>query len=122
MYLGYPYRYDATGRTAKAAEEVHVRDLIEQVLFTAPGERVMRPDFGSGVYQLVFAPNSPQLAGAVQMLVQGALQKWLSDVATMLDVQVEAAESELRVVIAYELRRDGRRVVETFVRPVTGAP
>lgn len=122
MYLAYPYTYDSTGRTAAAVEDTYVRDLIEQVLFTAPGERVMRPDLGSGIYQLLFAPNSEQLSGAVQMLVQGALQKWLGDVLTVLNLQVQSADSELRVVIEYELRRDRRRVVETLSHPVPGAP
>ncbi len=52
--LDFPYRISATGRSATTGDADHVRDLIEQVLFTAPGERVMRPDFGSGLLALVF--------------------------------------------------------------------
>ena len=122
MQLAYPYGFDRGGLTASTDEATHVRDLIEQVLFTAPGERVMRPDFGSGVGQLVFAPNSVELAGATQMLVQGALQKWLSEVITAVVVQVESAEAELRVTIQYELRRDGRVITETFVRSGGAGP
>jgi hypothetical protein len=120
MPLAYPYGYDRSGLTATTGEATHVRDLIEQVLFTAPGERVMRPDFGSGVAQLVFALNSAELAGATQMLVQGALQKWLGEVITALAVRVEAIEAELRVTVQYEIRRDGRVITETFVRASGG--
>jgi phage baseplate assembly protein W len=116
MQLAYPYGFDRAGLTAAADDVAHVRDLIEQVLFTAPGERVMRPDFGSGVAQLVFAGNSVELAGATQMLVQGALQKWLGDVVTVLGVRVEAVDAELRITVQYERRRDGTLVSESFVR------
>jgi phage baseplate assembly protein W len=69
--LRFPYQFDGRGRSAEAEEEAYIRGLVEQVLFTAPGERVMRPEFGSGLMQLVFAPNSPELAATTQFLVQG---------------------------------------------------
>lgn len=116
MNLAYPYSFDRSGRTSTTDDETHVRNLIEQVLFTAPGERVMRPDFGSGVAQLVFALNSPEVAGATQMLVQSALQKWLGEVIAVLDVRVESVDAELRVTIQYQRVRDGHLVTETFAR------
>ena len=79
MDIDFPFHFDGRGRTAEAATDEHVRDLIEQVLFTSPGERVNRPTFGSGLMQLVFAPNSDELATATQFLVQAALQQWLGD-------------------------------------------
>src|SRR5688572_2846201 len=69
MNLRFPYQFDGRGRTADADEATWIRGLVEQVLFTSPGERVMRPDFGSGLMQLVFAPNSPELAATTQFLV-----------------------------------------------------
>ena len=85
MQINYPWQTDRRGRTAQAdSDDAHIRQLIEQVLFTAPGERVNRPSFGSGLMQLVFAPNSPELATATKFLVQGALQQWLGDL-----IQVE---------------------------------
>ena len=75
--VDFPYRIDGRGRTATTSEDDHLRDLIEQVLFTAPGERVNRPTFGSGLLRLVFAPNGDALAAATQMTVQGNLQQWL---------------------------------------------
>lgn len=104
MNLATPYRFDHRGRSAELDHDRYVRSLIEAVLFTAPGERVMRPDFGSGVAQLVFAPNSPQLAGATQMLVQAALVQALADWISVREVRVEAADNVLRVFVAYSLR------------------
>jgi phage baseplate assembly protein W len=95
-----------------------VRELIEVVLFTAPGERVMRPDFGSGTAQLVFAPNSPELAGTTQMLVQAALHRWLSELITVHEVRVDAEDATLRVQVAWSLRGDSQVRVEQFSRGV----
>jgi len=71
-YFDFPYHVDGRGRTAETGEDDHIRDLIHQVLFTSPGERVNRPDFGCGVAQLVFQPNSDTLAAATQFLILGA--------------------------------------------------
>lgn len=116
MNVCYPYRFDGRGRTAEAGEEAWIRGLIEQVLFTAPGERVMRPDFGSGLMQLVFAPNSPELAAATQLLVHGALQQWLGNLVTLQGVEVEAEESTLRVTVRYVIRRSQLAQEATFQR------
>lgn len=116
MQVKFPYRFDARGRTAGADEADHIRDLIEQVLFTHSGERVMRPDFGSGLLQLVFAPNSEVLAATTQVLVQSSLQRWLGEWVLVESVQVEAVDSTLRVTVQYVIRRTGTRVVGTFVQ------
>src|SRR5262245_3258498 len=104
MNLAYTYRFDHRGRTAEAGDERHIRDLIEQVLFTAPGERVMNPTFGSGVAQLVFAPNSIELAGATQMLLQTALQRWLGELITLQSVTVDASDASLNITVQYAIR------------------
>ena len=116
MQVKFPYRFESRGRTAGADEADHIRDLIEQVLFTHPGERVMRPDFGSGLLQLVFAPNSEVLAATTQVLVQSSLQRWLGEWVLVESVQVEAVDSTLRVTVQYVIRRTGTRVVGTFVQ------
>src|SRR5260221_4532178 len=121
MNLGYPYQFDHRGRSAEAADEPHIRDLIEQVLFTSPGERVMRPDFGSGVAQLVFAPNSVELASATQMLVQGALTQWLGELIAVLGVRVEADDATLTVTVQYSIRANDQLQVQTFQRAIGGA-
>ena len=114
MNLALPLSFDHRGRTAESDDERYVRDLIQAVLFTAPGERVMRPDFGSGVSQLIFAPNSPELAGATEMLVGSSLTQWLSELITVAGVRVEAQEAVLRVTVAYTLRSDGSQRVHVF--------
>jgi uncharacterized protein len=114
----FPYQFDGRGRTREADEAGWIRGLIEQVLFTAPGERVMRPEFGSGLRELVFAPNSPELAATTQFLVQGALQQWLADLITVEAVAVEAVESRLSVTVQYVIRRSEARQRDTFVQGV----
>jgi hypothetical protein len=108
MQLAYPYGFDAQGRTAQAAGDDHIRDLIEQVLFTAPGERVNRPTFGTGLAQLLFSPTSPELATATQFLVQGALQQWLGDLIKFTGVFQGLLLFTLLAcdtLIAYRIRR-----------------
>jgi phage baseplate assembly protein W len=116
MNLRYPYQFDGRGRTAEADEESYIRGLIEQVLFTSPGERVMRPDFGSGLMQLVFAPNSTELAATTQFLVQAALQQWLGNLIALEAVEVEAIDSTLRVTVRYVIRRTRTQQVASFER------
>ena len=77
MNVNFPFEFDGAGRTADPLAD-YLNQLVEQVLFTSPGERVNLPDFGSGLLQMVFAPTSPEIAAAMQFTVQGALQKWLS--------------------------------------------
>ena len=110
----FPYQFDGRGRTSDVDEATWIRGLIEQVLFTAPGERVMRPDFGSGLRELVFAPNSPELAATTQFLVQAALQQWLTDLISVEAVAVEAVEARLSVTVQYLIRRSGIRQSDTF--------
>jgi uncharacterized protein len=116
MNLDYPYSFDGRGRTAETSYENHVRDMIEQFLFTNPGERVNRPDFGSGLLQLVFAPNSPELAAALQFTVQAGLQRWLGDVIEVEHLEVSSEDSKLTVDLSYRLKRTQERRTERFVR------
>ena len=118
MQINYPFCIDGRGRTASTDQDDHIRDLVEQVLFTAPGERVNRPDFGSGLLQLVFAPNSDELATATQFLVQGALQQWLGDLIQVEAVEVLSEDSTLSVTVQYIVRRNQQRQVAQFTRGV----
>ena len=117
MQVSFPYQIDRQGRTESTNTEDHVRDLIEQLLFTSPGERVMRPTFGSGLAQLVFQPNSEELATAVEFLVQGSLQQWLGDLVVVEAVQVTSTDATIEVKVQYTLRRTQQRRVEAFSRP-----
>lgn len=105
-HLDHPWQIDALGRSASTDDADHLRDLIEQVLFTAPGERVMRPDFGSGLLGLVFEPSSTALAATTQMLVQGALQQHLGHLIAVQAVTVQPVEAVLEVNVQYVVLRD----------------
>jgi hypothetical protein len=110
MNFAFPFGFDHNGRTATDDSTAHVRSMIEQILFTNPGERVNRPDFGSGLLGLVHSPNSEVMAAALQASVHGALQRWLGDV---LDVH-----NKLLVNVVYALRRTGELMNESFERSV----
>jgi len=118
--LDFPYHFDSLGRTAGTTAEEHIRDLIEQVLFTSPGERVMRPDFGSGLLQMVFEPNSTALAATSQMLIQGALQQHLGHLIAVQAVEVEASDSIFRVEVRYSTLSDAQARTASFALPGGG--
>lgn len=119
MHLAFPYRVDGRGRSAEALnDDAHLRDMIEQVLFTTPGERVNRPDFGCGLQQLVFAPNSMEVAATLQLLVQGALQQWLGDLMRIDEVLADSADSTLSVQVRYTVLRTGAAGNAQFTRRV----
>ncbi|MEO8108823.1 MAG: GPW/gp25 family protein [Ginsengibacter sp.] len=116
MNIKYPLQFNNNGRTGETGDDQHIRDMIEQVLFTAPGERVNRPDFGSGLLQLVFEPNSDELATTTQFLVQGSLQHWLGDLIEVRDVQVINEDSKLIVTVVYVVRSNMETIVAKFTR------
>jgi uncharacterized protein len=116
-YMDFPFRIDETGRTATTDVDDHVRDMIYQVLFTSPGERVDLPNFGCGLLQLVFAPNSDTLAAATQLLVQGSLQKWLGDVIQVERLLVTNNDSQLIVSLVYKRRDTGQQLQTEFAVP-----
>jgi uncharacterized protein len=121
MNLAFPYALDATGRTAPTDPLTHIRDMIEQILFTSPGERVNRPTFGSGTAQLVFAPNSDVLAAAQQNVIQASLQMWLSDLIRVQSVTVAANEATLQITVVYVVLQTQQQQTEQFVYGGTGA-
>ncbi len=116
MNIDFPFHFDGRGRTASTDDDDHIRDMIEQLLFTNPGDRVNRPDFGSGLLQMVFAPNSPELAAALQFTMQAALQNYLGDLIDLRTLEVSAQESTLSVVVNYVVRRTQESRTETFAR------
>jgi phage baseplate assembly protein W len=119
--LDYPYRCDGRGRTARTDRADHIRDLIEQVLLTSPGERVMRPDFGAGLLALVFEPNSSTLAATAQFLVQSGLQQHLSGLIAVTAVDVQNVDAALQVTVSYIVLAEGAAQQSTFVVPGAGA-
>jgi|SRR5436190_5843118 len=116
MDIDYPFHFDRSGRTAITGAGDHVRDLIEQLLFTSPGERVNRPDFGSGLQQMLFAPNRVEVAAALQFTIQAALQRWLDGRIELENVTVDAVDTTLTVVVRYVLLRTGEVRTDSFTR------
>jgi len=115
MNIAYPYAIDGSGRTAQPDDDEHIRQMIEQLLFTAPGERVNRPTFGTGLRQLLFAPNSPELATATEFMVQGALQEFLGELIRVEAVDVVSEEAALRVTVQYIVQRTQQRQLVEIV-------
>ena len=116
--IAYPISIDAAlGRLQEQPDYAkHVDELIRQVLFTGPGERVNRPDFGCGVKRMVFAPNSEVTASLAQATIYEALQRWLSSVITVDDVKAQALDSVLQIRIVYMLKaRQERRYLNLEV-------
>ena len=118
--IRYPFAVNAgLGRLAQEVNyAAHVEQLIRQVLFTNPGERINRPDFGCGIRRMVFAPNSEATASLTQVAVYQALAKWLGNLIEVDRVEVKAVEEVLEVKIAYFLKaRQERRYLNLEVTP-----
>jgi phage baseplate assembly protein W len=118
MNIDFPFHIDTRGRTAECDDAAHVRDMLEQLLFTNSGERVNRPEFGSGLMQLIFAPNSPELAAALQFTMRAAILQYLGDVLDLLGLDVASEDAALRIDIRYALKRTGEVRTDTFERNV----
>jgi uncharacterized protein len=116
--IAYPVHFNGRGRTAQTDYNTHVRDMLEQLLFTSPGERVNRPDFGSGLQQLVFAPNSPELAAALQYTLKAAVQRWLGDVLELQALDVTNDDSTLNIFISYIVKQTNEQQVAQFTQTV----
>ncbi|GAA4191161.1 GPW/gp25 family protein [Microbacterium oryzae] len=112
--VSHPFAFGADGRTLSPTRSEHVRDLIEQVLFTNPAERVNRPDFGSGLQGLVFEPSGAAIAATLQTAVEAALQRWLADVILLEAVSVRADDGVLEVVVQYVELLTAERRIETI--------
>lgn len=115
--VAFPFQVTPHGRVATAGWDAHVEQMIAQVLFTAPGERVNRPEFGCGVQLLVFQDENDALATATQFLVQGSLQRWLGDVIVVNAVAVQAVDTTFSITVQYTLRESGATRSATFQAP-----
>jgi phage baseplate assembly protein W len=118
MNIAYPFQFGPLGRTLESSDLDHVEQMIEQLLFTDPKERVNRPDFGSGMRQLVFSPNSPELAAALQFALQAALQRWLGDLIQLQGLSVTCEDSSLFVAVDYALVGDTQTRTAQLARTV----
>ncbi len=113
----YPFRIDPlSGQAAQSAYGTHVDQMIRQILLTSPGERIDLPQFGCGLRQLLFAPDSDALQATAQLLVMRSLKDWLSDQISVTQVSVTPGPgddySEILIQIQYVL-------IETQTQQVT---
>ena len=118
MNIDFPVHIDGRGRTAATDDQDHIRDMIEQLLFTNSGERVNRPDFGSGLLQMVFEPNRSELAAALQFTLQAALQQWLGGRIQLQAVRVDSNDGTLQVTVQYMNRTDEQTRPAQFSREI----
>jgi Bacteriophage baseplate protein W len=118
MDIDYPFHIKQDGSTADAASDDHIRELIEQVLFTSPGERVNRPTFGSGLNKLVFSPNSDAQSATLQLTVPSSLTQWLGDLIQVQGVDISNDDSSLSVTVRYVIRKTQEPQVAQFSRSV----
>lgn len=118
MNIDFPFHFDSRGRSATASDDDHICAMLEQLIFTSPGERVNRPDFGSGILQLIFAPNSPELAAALQFTLQAAIQRWLGDLLELQALDVKSIDSTLTIDVKYIVRRTNQARTTHFEKVV----
>lgn len=110
--IHYPVAIAApSGRLRQETDyDAYVRQLIRQVLLTAPGERINRPELGAGVRRLVFAPLSPATASLAQTTIFQALDAWLGALIRVEDVTAEVTgPGRLDITVTYILRARGER-------------
>jgi phage baseplate assembly protein W len=116
--ITYPFQFDGRGRTAFAADTDHIEQMIEQVLFTSPGERVNRPTFGCGLLQMPFEPNDDRLAQTMEFLIRGSLSQWLGTLIDTQSINVSRTENVFTVNITYVIRKTKRAQTASFERTV----
>jgi phage baseplate assembly protein W len=114
--IDYPFDFDARGRTALTDPADHIRDMIEQFLFTRAGERVNRPEFGGGLLNVLFEPNSEALGATLQRAAQAGLQQYLGDLITVQILVASNEDAVLRVDVRYLVRGTGEARTESFER------
>lgn len=105
MNIDYPYRFDSRGRTSLTTQPDHIQDMIKQFLFTSPGERVNRPDFGAGLLRRVFEPNRAEMGAVLEVTIKSGLQRWMDDLIEVYDLEILTQESTIQVVVQYKVRR-----------------
>jgi uncharacterized protein len=102
----FPFAVPAGGRIVASGGSEAVRAKIIQVLFTAPGERVNKPDFGCGVFNLVFDPNNLVLAAALEFTIGQALSRWLRNDIAVHAVNVASEEEQILIEVVYTTKQD----------------
>jgi phage baseplate assembly protein W len=112
--IAFPYSVTELGRTQEANESAHIQQLIHQLLFTSPGERVNRPTFGCDLQRLVFASRRTELGIAIEAMVQGALAQWLGELIKVQSVVVQYGDAAVLVDLRYTEIRSGQNLFVRF--------
>lgn len=120
--LSFPFHADDHGAAATSGPAAMIREQIEQVLLTIPGERVDRPDFGCGVQLLVFETTSPEVVASTEYLVRTELRRHLGALLTVDAVRVRTDDSALLVDVLYTVRATGQELAATVGTPLGVAP
>lgn len=118
MNIDFPFHFDGRGRTASTDDNAHIRDMIEQLLFTNMGERVNHPDFGGELLRMVFELNSPERATALEFKMRGAIQRWLGEIIELRSLEITSEDSSLRVLVQYVVRSTNEIQGAQFTRTV----
>lgn len=115
--VAFPLQVDRAGATARVASPVvHAEQLIEELLFTSPGERLNRPDLGCGLLELLFEQATDELRAATRFQVTSELQRWLGDVVGVVSVDVAVSGPQVAVTVVYRLLPGGEPRRAVFVR------
>jgi phage baseplate assembly protein W len=118
IYVAFPYRFGSDRRTATAGRDDHILQMLEQLLFTNPGERVNRRDFGSGLLQLVFAPNSAEMASALQFTTRAAIQRYMGDLVEVQSLEIVVDDAALRISLTYTVKATGETMTADIEREI----
>jgi phage baseplate assembly protein W len=115
--FGFPFGVNEAGSITASGGDEAIRGKIIQVLFTAPGERVNLPEFGCGLFNLIFEPNDDVLAAAMEFTIGQALTRWLRDEILVDAVSVESAQEAVLIEVVYTKRQDlARQMVRIHFR------
>src|SRR4029078_449063 len=116
MFVRFPFQVDDSHDVALCSDEDHLLQLIEELLFVSPGERVNRPGFGCPLMERVFASETGELAATTQAMVQTSLQQWLGNLIQVLAVAVQYQGDQMIVTVSYQDRRTQRTSTARFTR------
>lgn len=114
MHIDFPFQFDARGRTAETTYANHIRDMVEQVLFTTPKERVNRPDFGCGILDLVHEPAGAEMQASLDLIIKTQLHRWLGEVIEPIEVRVTVTDSTISAIVKYKILPAVEPVEEEF--------
>lgn len=116
MYKKFPFQFNLYGHISSTTYDLHIQEMLEQILFTSPGERVNRPDFGCGVELMVFGSTSPEILSVKQTQINSQIQKWLGHLIQVLEVKITTNENRVEILIRYMIYQNQQETTQVFSR------